>query len=88
ARPQHIVVTPAKGIPHFDISDTYAAQDDALAMVWDDPERDVYDNKDSVVTCKNLVTVAQDRVTRTIGPLPDDLLAQINDCLKASLAIS
>ena len=43
--------------------------------------------KDSVVSCENLVTVAQGRVTRKIGSLPDDLLVQINDCLKASLAI-
>ena len=43
--------------------------------------------QDSVVTCENLVTVAQDRVTRRIGSLPDDLLLPINDCLKASLAI-
>jgi hypothetical protein len=28
----------------FDISDTYVAQDEALAKVWDDPELDVYDN--------------------------------------------
>ena len=31
----------------FDISDTYAAQDEALAKVWDDPELDVYDNYDA-----------------------------------------
>jgi mRNA interferase MazF len=43
--------------------------------------------KDSVVTCENLATVMQNRVTRTIGSLPDDVMLQINDCLKASLAI-
>ena len=32
----------------FDISDTYAAQDEALAKVWDDPELDVYDNHDAL----------------------------------------
>ena len=32
----------------FDISDSYAAQDEALATVWDDPELDVYDNYDAL----------------------------------------
>jgi hypothetical protein len=32
----------------FDISETYAAQDSALAAVWDDPELDVYENYDSI----------------------------------------
>jgi hypothetical protein len=32
----------------FDISDTYAAQDEALAVVWGDPELDVYDNYDAL----------------------------------------
>ena len=32
----------------FDISDTCAAQDEALATVWDDPELDVYDNYDAL----------------------------------------
>ena len=31
----------------FDISDTYAAQDEALAKVWDDPELDVYNDYDA-----------------------------------------
>jgi hypothetical protein len=31
----------------FDISDAYAAQDEALATVWADPELDVYDNYDA-----------------------------------------
>jgi mRNA interferase MazF len=43
--------------------------------------------KDSVITCENLVTVAQSLVTRKIGSMPDDEMAQVNDCLKASLAI-
>ena len=42
---------------------------------------------DSVVTCENLATVTQGGVRRKIGSLPDDSMAQINDCLKASLAI-
>ena len=43
--------------------------------------------KDSVVTCENLVTVTQNRVPRGIGSLPVDMMAQINACLKSSLAI-
>lgn len=43
--------------------------------------------KDSVVTCENLVTVDRTRVTRSIGSLPDDVMAQVNECLKASLEI-
>ena len=43
--------------------------------------------KDSVVTCENLATIAQHRVTRKLGSLPDTAMAQINNCLKASLAI-
>jgi len=43
--------------------------------------------KDSVVTCENLVTVDRTRVTRSIGSLPDDVMAQVNQCLKASLEI-
>ena len=31
----------------FDISETYAAQDEALAKVWDDPELDVYNDYDA-----------------------------------------
>ena len=31
----------------FDVSDTYAAQDEALAKIWDDPELDVYNDFDS-----------------------------------------
>jgi len=44
--------------------------------------------KDSVVTCENLATVTQDRVTRTIGTLPDDSMGEINACLKESLGIA
>lgn len=44
--------------------------------------------KDSVVTCENIVTVSRNLVARTIGSLPAATMAQINDRLKASLAIS
>ena len=43
--------------------------------------------KDSVVTCENLATITQGRVTRVIGSLPDDVMAEINECLKASLEL-
>lgn len=42
---------------------------------------------DSVITCENLATVAENRVTRTIGSLPDHEMTQINECLKSSLGI-
>ena len=31
----------------FDIRETYAAQDAALAKVWDDPDLDVYNDYDA-----------------------------------------
>ncbi len=31
----------------FDIRETYAAQDQALRSVWDDPARDVYNEPDA-----------------------------------------
>lgn len=31
----------------FDVRESYAAQDEALAKVWDDPELDVYNDYDS-----------------------------------------
>ena len=37
------------------------------------------------MTCENLVTVTQNRVTRTIGSLPSDVMLQIDDCLKSVL---
>ena len=43
--------------------------------------------KDSVVSCENLATIAQDRVVRRIGSLPNDAMTQVNLCLKASLGI-
>lgn len=44
--------------------------------------------KDSVVTCENLVTIEEGLVLRKIGILPNDAMAQINDCLKAALDIT
>lgn len=35
------------GIDEFDVSETYAAQDEALAAVWSDPSLDVYDDYDA-----------------------------------------
>ena len=41
----------------------------------------------SLVKCENLATVRQHRVLRTIGRLSDVLMRQVNDCLKAALAL-
>jgi mRNA interferase MazF len=40
---------------------------------------------DSSVTCENLTTVEISLVQRKIGSLPPDAMAQINNCLRASL---
>jgi mRNA interferase MazF len=40
---------------------------------------------DSVVTCEHLATIDNRLVVRTIGSLPDSMMEQVNDCLRASL---
>jgi mRNA interferase MazF len=40
---------------------------------------------DSLVSCINLNTLDQQRVRKVIGRLPDDVMQQINDCLRAAL---
>lgn len=42
---------------------------------------------DSVVSCLNLVTLREDRVERSIGRLSDELMTQVDGCLKAALGI-
>jgi hypothetical protein len=42
----------------------------------------------SLVSCINLYTVDQSNITRVIGNLSLPLMAQIDDCLKASLGLS
>lgn len=42
---------------------------------------------DSVVSCLNLATLMNDRLDKVIGTLPDTLMTQINDCLKAALSV-
>ena len=42
---------------------------------------------DSAVSCENLYTVRQDAIVQTIGSLPDVILRQVNECLKAALGI-
>jgi mRNA interferase MazF len=42
----------------------------------------------SAVKCEHLVTVALSDISRVIGSLPSALMAQIEGCLKAALAIS
>lgn len=41
----------------------------------------------SAVNCVNLFTLDQQKILRTLGQLPSDLMARINDCLKASLEL-
>jgi len=43
--------------------------------------------RNSVVTCENLVTIAQSIVQRKIGELSSATMQQIDRCLKAALAI-
>ena len=42
----------------------------------------------SVVTCLHLATMSQDRMDRIIGSLPAAMMKQVNDCLKAALAVA
>jgi mRNA interferase MazF len=42
----------------------------------------------SVVNCNTLTTVRQDEVLRRLGSLPAPLMLRIDQCLKATLAIS
>lgn len=44
-------------------------------------------NVNSAVTCGNLFTVHEDLIRKKIGELPDTLMRQINDCLKAALEL-
>ena len=41
----------------------------------------------SAIACENLFTVEQRLITRKIGHLPSSLIAQVDVCLKASLAL-
>ena len=43
--------------------------------------------QDSLVTCLQLATIGEERVTRVIGKLSPALLLKLNDCLKVVLAI-
>jgi len=43
--------------------------------------------QDSVVTCLQLATISEDRITAVIGKLSVAMLARLNDCLKAVLDI-
>ncbi len=42
----------------------------------------------SAVKCESLFTVAVSEIHRTIGRLSDNLLEQLDDCLKTSLGLS
>jgi len=41
----------------------------------------------SAVNCANLFTLDKQKILRTLGQLPVELMAQINDCVKASLDV-
>jgi mRNA interferase MazF len=43
--------------------------------------------QDSLVTCLQLATISEERVTRVIGRLSPAWVLELNDCLKAALAI-
>ena len=43
--------------------------------------------KDSVVTCENLVTITQSHA-RKIGKIPADVMLQVDDALRVSLALN
>ena len=44
-------------------------------------------HNDSAVTCLHLLTMSEDRVGKVIGRLSAALQHQLNDCLKAALAL-
>ena len=43
--------------------------------------------QNSVVNCVNLLTLDRDKVLRKLGSLPDALMQQVNNCLKAALEL-
>jgi mRNA interferase MazF len=43
--------------------------------------------RDSIVSCINLATLRIDRIDRAIGRLSDDMMQQIENCLKSALAL-
>jgi mRNA interferase MazF len=42
----------------------------------------------SAVKCEHLITLHRSFIQRAIGHLPDPLMSQINDCLKAALGLT
>jgi mRNA interferase MazF len=44
--------------------------------------------RNSIVSCNNLNTIHEQRIKRKIGALNEDLMQQVNDCLKVALGIS
>ena len=43
---------------------------------------------DSAVSCENVFTVRQDTIVRHIGSLPQDVMQQVGECLKASFGLT
>lgn len=44
--------------------------------------------KDSVVDCSVIYTIAKGRIRRKLGSFPPEAMAEIDDCLKVSLALT
>jgi mRNA interferase MazF len=44
--------------------------------------------QDSLVTCLQLATISEDRVSAVIGKLPAAMLVKLEDCLKVTLEIT
>jgi mRNA interferase MazF len=43
--------------------------------------------QDSLVTCLQLATISEERITQVIGKLSPTLMLKLNDCLKAALEL-
>ncbi len=43
--------------------------------------------QDSVVNCVNLLTLDRGKILRKLGTLPDNIMQEVNMCLKAALAL-
>jgi mRNA interferase MazF len=43
---------------------------------------------DSLISCNNLATIEQSLVAKVIGSLPSEVMAKVDDCLKAAVGVS
>jgi len=80
-------------LKHFIVAETtgnLAAANDPTSMLIDvsTPEGKATGlDRDSVVGCLFMATVAESRITKLIGKLSPAQMAKLNDCLKAALAL-